>query len=93
MHTVTVVKYTLVLTCTMYNAGRYRIHLVFNRKTTANRNQTGLKYTPVFRMLGRYRIHLVLQKETNANRNQTGLKYTLVPYNAGIETVWYLEEH
>ena len=97
--------------------------MVFRRKTNANKNQTGTKYTLLSapynagiegvwyseqkQMLNEmklvqnthrslqcwYRTSLVFRRKTNANRNQTGTKYTLLrSYNAGIETVWYLEE-
>ena len=48
----------------------YRTSLVFRRKTNANRNQTGTKYTLLLTMLVQNRSGI--QKKTNGNRNQTG---------------------
>ena len=53
----------------------YRTNLVFRRKTNANRNQTGTKYTLLLTMLVQNRS--CIQKKTNGNRNQTGTKYIL----------------
>ena len=49
----------------------YRTSLVFRRKTNANTNQTGIKYTLLLTMLV-YRTSLVFRRKTNANKNQTG---------------------
>ena len=53
----------------------YRTSLVFTRKTNANTNETGIKYTLLLTMLV-YRTSLVFRRKTNAYRNQTGGKDT-----------------
>ena len=65
-------KYTLVLTMLVWN------HSGIQKKTTANRNQTGGEIHPAWSLQCWYRTTLVFRRKTNANRKQTGTKYTLL---------------
>ena len=71
----------------------YRTSLVFRKKTNANRNQTGTKYTLLLTMLVQNRSGI--QKKTKWEQESNWYKIYIhtPPYNAGIEPVWYSEKN
>ena len=56
----------------------YRSSLVIRRKTNANKNHTGTKYTLLLTILVQNQSGIAKKKKINANKNQTGAKYTLL---------------
>ena len=68
----------------------YKINLAFRRKTNANENQTGKKYTLLVTMLVKNQSGI--QKKNKCWQESNWYKIHTAPYDAGIEPVWYSEE-
>ena len=72
-----------------HNAGIESIR--YQKVKHANRNQTGLKYTLVLTML--VQNPSGIQEKTKCQQESNCCKIHTGPYNAGIESVWYLAEN
>ena len=70
----------------------YRTSLVFTRKTNANTNQTGIKYTLLDPYNAGIQNQSGIQKKNKCLQKSNWWKRHTAPYSASIESVWYSEE-
>ena len=64
--------------------------LLIRRKTNADRNQTGAKYTLVLTKLVSNQSGI---QKNKCKQEYTGAKIHTPPYNAGMKSVWYSEKN